>query len=200
MPPYTPAQGSQYASDALPPPGYYSSYPAGSFPQQPVVYTGFLQAPFQPVEYPMRYPPAEVQSEIHAPIPISPYSTLIPSPTASNNHASTPRVNHNSENSEQIQSQPVATHPDQVESVSPLNRYMNAPQVTFPTPCDILNDLAGGDQEESETSDTPDITTPKPKAKTVKAPKSDSEKPAENQRKAYFRGVSENVGFKLTDP
>ncbi|KAK7694856.1 hypothetical protein QCA50_002044 [Cerrena zonata] len=200
MPQYAPAQGSYYSSDAHPPPSYFSAYPPGSFPQQPVVYDGFLQPVFQPLAYPMQYPPVEVQ-EIHAPIPISPYSSLIPPPASGGNHASSSRINANPDHPAQLHSQSAVNLASHVESdTSPLDHYMNAPQVTFPTPCDILNDLAAKNQDPSQRSDTPDITTPKPKARTLKASKPDSEKPTENQRKAYFRGVAENVGFKLTDP
>lgn len=201
MPQGAPLQGLYYMSDTHPPPSYYSAYPPVSFPQQPVVYDGFILPFFQPPVYPMHYPPVEVQQEIHSPIPISSYSSLIPPPASSGNHASSSRTTADHDYPAQVHLQCAVNLATHIESnTSPLAQYMDAPQVTFPTPCDILNDLTAKDKDSSQRLKTPDITTPKPKFRTVKASKPDPKKPTEHQRKAYFRGVAENVGFGLTDP
>ena len=186
MPPYTPTGGSPYSSDGQPSPSYYSSYPSESYPSQPPVYNGILHAPFHSPESSVRN-----TADIHAPIPISTYSTLIPPPTSGTGHAPNSHVS-STENATHLQSQSTTNLATNVNQDTPL---------TLPTPCDLLSDLSSKEQDASRGSETPDISSSKSKSKTVKAPKSDSEKPAaENQRKAYFRGVSENVGFKLTDP
>ena len=195
MPPSSPAGGSPYSSDGQPSPSYYSSYPSESYPSQPPVVNGILHAPFHPPEFSVHN-----IAEIHAPIPISPYSTLIPPPTSGTGHAPNSHVS-STENATHLQSQSTTNLATNVNQNTPLTRYTAGPQGTFPTPCDLLSDLSSKEQDASRGSETPDISSSKSKSKTVKAPKSDSEKPAaENQRKAYFRGVSENVGFKLTDP
>ena len=185
MPPYTPAGGSPYSSDGQPSPSYYSSYPSESYPSQPPVYNGILHAPFQPPEFSVRN-----LAEIHAPIPISRYSTLIPPPMSGTGHALNSHVS-STENATHLQSQSTTNLATNVNQNTPL---------TLPTPCDLLSDLSSKEQDASRGSETPDISSSKSKSKTVKAPKSDSEKPVEIQRKAYFRRVSENVRFKLTDP
>ena len=86
----------------------------------------------------------------------------------------------------------------------------------FPTPCDLLSDLAlrdrnaaqstptvgqsHGDQSDEQTTDD-NAKSSKSKARnSARKLKQPGEPKPENQRKAYFRSVAINVCFQPTDP
>ncbi|TBU62004.1 hypothetical protein BD310DRAFT_811616 [Dichomitus squalens] len=91
---------------------------------------------------------------------------------------------------------------------NPLDVYLDAPQILFPTPSELLSDLntrseSGGGaaqidaQEKSRSTSMSSSSGPS----LAKRKRESREKPENlNQRKAYFRAVSENVGFTITDP
>ncbi|KAI1793906.1 hypothetical protein LXA43DRAFT_181557 [Ganoderma leucocontextum] len=91
---------------------------------------------------------------------------------------------------------------------NPLDVYLDAPQVLFPTPSELLTDLntrsevsARADAQPAEKSPTSASSTSSSSSSLGKRKREAREKPENlNQRKAYFRSVSENVGFTITDP
>ncbi|PSR76257.1 hypothetical protein PHLCEN_2v8574 [Hermanssonia centrifuga] len=212
-----------------------SSYGAHSYPSplSPYPQPGQHQYLFQPdyslcdpisFNSPELYlPPYEVQEQsqqprayevhsnlsplIHAPIPISAYSTLLPSIEQSQPlvHSQTKQDCFTSAESVV----PAFVACEAQEHYGPLDCYVDAPQATFPTPCELLNELAARDRaahlfpsdpgaSSSMSSADEHLAKSKPK-KTWKSRPVTNGKP-ENQRKAYFRSVAENVGFKPTDP
>ncbi|KAH9950465.1 hypothetical protein B0H21DRAFT_723455, partial [Amylocystis lapponica] len=84
---------------------------------------------------------------------------------------------------------PILSRPVQTpaEPESPLDVYSSAPQIMFPTPCELLTDLAARDHTATAAA-----------AAAVAAALVQAS--AETQRKAYFRAVAESIGFQPTDP
>ncbi|KAL6310018.1 hypothetical protein BKA93DRAFT_745790 [Sparassis latifolia] len=181
----------------------HMSYPAFSYPQENT-YDGFDYYPSQYVQPTSELPDCPPQLPLHAPIPISGYSTLIappiplsptpPTPVGSTSPTTSP---HDSPSSSQGSS----------SGTNPLDIYGNAPQVTFPTPSELLTDLAACGRNGTGLSD---LRPPAPAsssepasvdeaAPATKKTKSGG-KHAETQRKVYFRAVAESVGFQPTDP
>ncbi|KAI0330540.1 hypothetical protein GY45DRAFT_1370634 [Cubamyces sp. BRFM 1775] len=131
---------------------------------------------------------------LHAPVPISGYTTLLASPDS----ISAP---------EHLFSIDSATVAKEVKPIvhgqsNPLDVYLDAPQVLFPTPSELLMDLnsrelsARAEGESSAKASSRHAS----RASTSRA-KADVDEPENlNQRKAYFRSVSETVGFTITDP
>ncbi|CAL1695396.1 unnamed protein product [Somion occarium] len=220
--PFPDASGSANyysASEHYCQPTYYQSFPSypnpyGTYPSQPVEYAGYIPpSSYYDPNYPIQYPQPELQSQIHAPVPLSAYSTLIPPPLSDSGSEAASRFSAEPATPEQrIIREPTCspvqpTHSE--ERANPLDRFINAPQVTFQTPCDLLSDLAVRAQERSSMQAGPSSSlhvssgdaTPTAKPKAPKPPKCDADrKPVENQRKVYFRNTSDNVGFHLTDP
>lgn len=91
---------------------------------------------------------------------------------------------------------------------NPLDVYLDAPQVLFPTPSELLTDLntrseasARAETQPAEKSPASSSSTSSSSSALGKRKREAREKPENlNQRKAYFRSVSENVGFTITDP
>ncbi|KAI0079230.1 hypothetical protein K474DRAFT_674269 [Panus rudis PR-1116 ss-1] len=199
--------------------------------------------PQHELNYP-EYEPEDSHVHIHAPIPISSYSTLIPPPTPSSSHSSptTSCAEPTILPSPQPVTRDATPRPSPIEStrveseppfVYPLEKFMNA-QVIIPTPCDILRRNKGINpgrgrkraraepEDVSPVSECPPpvqlpppppmskgklsvekVSTPMPMLSPVdtsEISEMDDEKRPENQRKAYFRGVAQNVGFESTDP
>ena len=191
---------------------------------------------------------APVQSTplIHSPIPVSAYSTLLAhvqrasqESTSSSPH-SQPEASHvpsqagGHSHPAIIRLSPAPQHalPFPTSSVevdedttprSTLEEYC-AQQVTFPTPSELLSNLAQNEAssasvpEHSAQAPTVEVTDaspspsrdPTPPAQRVPKAKSRAKVPTvlqpaqpgrpENLRKSYFRSVADNVGFQPTDP
>ncbi len=94
------------------------------------------------------------------------------------------------------------------EEENPLDVYLEAPQVLFPTPSELLTDLntrsevsARAEAQPTEKSLASSSPTSSSSSALGKRKREAREKPENlNQRKAYFRSVSDNVGFTITDP
>ncbi|KAJ3531497.1 hypothetical protein NM688_g7567 [Phlebia brevispora] len=216
-------QHNEYAAAA-----YSSDYGIRDYVQPSDTY------PPPPYEPPTDYLPVQIYPEvsepavqIHAPIPISAYSTLLPAiqdnnptpqpaPGATAGHASSsqvPRIT------------VIDATPEDVKPYNPVDYYANVPQTTFPTPCELLISTqthtgstsfppqnVSADippEQQPSTPSTPfspspsgdfehEPSTPVPEMPGQASPQ--SVKKPENQRKAYFRSVAGNVGFQLTDP
>ncbi|THH02141.1 hypothetical protein EW026_g683 [Hermanssonia centrifuga] len=211
-----------------------SSYGAHSYPSplspysQPDQHQYLFQADYplcDPISFtsPSLYlPPYEVQEHsqqpracdahsdlsplIHAPIPISAYSTLLPSIEQSQPLIHSQSKHDYYTSAESVVPAFVACEPQ--EPYSSLDCYVDAPQAMFPTPCELLSELAARDRAahlfpsdsgtSSSMSNAAELAKTKPKKSWKSRPVTNG-KP-ENQRKAYFRSVAENVGFKPTDP
>ncbi|KAI0080233.1 hypothetical protein K474DRAFT_1704792 [Panus rudis PR-1116 ss-1] len=165
----------------------------------------------------LQYPEQGYQDvQIHAPIPISSYSTLIPSPVVSNvsantstsraasgvvcNHRPTPLYSRSVEASQTL---------DSTDS-TPFEHFTNSPLAAQPVPFyGFLNNEGSRDRQasvsperarsvsitsEEEDGSLPAAAPPRP------ARRKGAQKKVDNQRKAYFRGVAQNVGFESTDP
>ncbi|KAI0704943.1 hypothetical protein BC835DRAFT_1468577 [Cytidiella melzeri] len=96
---------------------------------------------------------------------------------------------------------------EEIWEPNPLEIYGNVPQVMFPTPCELLAELAEQDQSTSKTrrvaapvasSSSMGPRSPS-RASTSRKCSTRAAKP-ENIRKSYFRAVADYVGFKPTDP
>ncbi|KZT75192.1 hypothetical protein DAEQUDRAFT_761136 [Daedalea quercina L-15889] len=164
---------------------------------------------------------------LHAPIPVSPYSTLIspvsPLSQATNDNASTAPAEF-SDTKDSLDSPPPSpaasgpntAAPPVTAEQSPLEYYGNAPQVMFPTPSELLTELSARDAagkssepgRKATASDSSEASEAQPPAAPAKGGKSKKtgdavappKPPSETQRKAYFRKVAESVGFAPTDP
>ncbi|OBZ79941.1 hypothetical protein A0H81_00919 [Grifola frondosa] len=152
---------------------------------------------------------------LHAPVPISGYSSLLPAtPAVSTQHA--PAIASSSTPTQStVSSSPMSAHPaeaspitpESTEQPSPLEAYSNAPQILFPTPSELLTDLHSrgrGDCappiEQRGGSDGKVSRSSASGTRKVKEETPVSDKQPENQRKAYFRAVAESIGFRPTDP
>ncbi|KAI0778538.1 hypothetical protein BD413DRAFT_110849 [Trametes elegans] len=133
---------------------------------------------------------------LHAPVPVSGYSTLL-LPTYDTHVAEVP---YTVERFGPVEEPKPPTQDDG----NPLEVYSKAPQVLFPTPSELLTDLNSRERGARNDGDSPD-TSPSKLAlgRTFTRAKVElCDEPPENlnQRKAYFRAVSDNVGFTVTDP
>ncbi|EMD42213.1 hypothetical protein CERSUDRAFT_120988 [Gelatoporia subvermispora B] len=140
---------------------------------------------------------------LHAPIPLSGYSSLLGSapPVAPTSEPPIPVGAHRSV-AVTIPAHDVSSTPRALsDNRSPLEYYGNTPQVMFPTPCELLTDISTRDRSASGSTNT-NGTEAAEVAEAANAPRKSksSEKQPENQRKAYFRAVAESVGFQPTDP
>ncbi|EIW64413.1 uncharacterized protein TRAVEDRAFT_158646 [Trametes versicolor FP-101664 SS1] len=132
---------------------------------------------------------------LHAPIPVSGYSTLLASNTGDTQALAFSPHGYPAPVEE--------TKPHIGEQTNPLDVYLHAPQVLFPTPSELLTDLNAREREARDGSEAAGKGAPKPTARSPTTPRSktDVEEPENlNQRKQYFRSVSDNVGFSITDP
>lgn len=158
--------------------GYVTSeYPSPQTPQDIGGYYNLPQACQEEV-YPQYLPPYPAHEEyvhnhhhIHAPIPVSSYSTLLPHlardisrpPTAqrpqefpSYRYPPVPQMSSpsspTSSSCQSLSPPPPSSHasytpkleqelPEEMRQVNPLELYGSAPQVMFPTPCELLADL-----------------------------------------------------------
>ncbi|KAJ3480867.1 hypothetical protein NLI96_g8053 [Meripilus lineatus] len=193
LPPYYAQGGSQYIS--------YPNTP--SYNQQPGHV--FCPPPIAGQNLHLEYPSEETTSvQIHAPVPVSPYTSLLPaSGTPDSAAQSTPRISAVPSPSESIPH----LHHSTLQEKSPLDQYINAPPATFPTPCDLLNELSARDKVGCAMP--PSVPTARPQfgapamscdSGKPKLERKPTDKKPENQRKAYFRAVAENVGFTPTNP
>ncbi|RPD82002.1 hypothetical protein L226DRAFT_518185 [Lentinus tigrinus ALCF2SS1-7] len=132
---------------------------------------------------------------LHAPVPVSNYTTLL-----------TPSTDDASGSTHQYPpSFDPATPPEDCkpEQENPLDVYLDAPQVLFPTPSELLANLNTRERGTSDDGESAAKTSSKEDTSPAlgKRKRDVVEKPENlNQRKAYFRAVSDNVGFTITDP
>ncbi|KZT05933.1 uncharacterized protein LAESUDRAFT_206152 [Laetiporus sulphureus 93-53] len=162
-------------------PGYtfdynYSFQP----PYNPAAYSQPVYAPSVPATN-YAFPPASQQQmpqtsyaqevPLHAPIPVSGYSSLIPpvSPHANDHSTGPAQPAANPANSavptpssSEMSVAPSASAPPTTPSEpSPLEYYGNAPQTTFPTPSELLTELNARDQGAVAASNRNAGSTPK---------------------------------------
>ncbi|KAI8980659.1 hypothetical protein BD414DRAFT_420655 [Trametes punicea] len=130
---------------------------------------------------------------LHAPVPVSGYTTLLASEDTAGEHAA-PSFG-------QVLA-PEETKPHVLEQGNPLDVYLDAPQVLFPTPSELLMDLNAREYVTRNGGEFPAKPLPDVASRsTTSRLKVEADEPENlNQRKAYFRSVSENVGFTITDP
>ncbi|KAI0375357.1 hypothetical protein BV20DRAFT_933763 [Pilatotrama ljubarskyi] len=138
--------------------------------------------------------PAEGGIPLHAPVPVSGYSALLTSGLGDGADLPFP--------SQECMAAPEESKPFIDGQVNPLDVYLDAPQILFPTPSELLTDLntrERGARSDGESSGQPSA---KPANRSSAArSKAEVDEPENlNQRKAYFRSVSDNVGFSITDP
>ncbi|KAH8102472.1 hypothetical protein BXZ70DRAFT_784319 [Cristinia sonorae] len=190
--------------------------PQAPYPAAPPLYTQPASQDYNSLGF--HYPEPDNPVLIHQPIPISAYSTLLPQvPETSSQDPSTPSPSQATPAAPDLTQE--QSHDEQEEDASPepaattdiqggTDQFVHAPQVMFPTPCDLLNDLAMRNRSSIPTSlpgsqplaqSSPDGTAKLTKGRTASARKTKAPRP-ENQRKAYFRSVAHNVGFDPTDP
>ncbi len=149
------------------------------------------------VRYHQHMPSADLP--LHAPVPISTYTSLLTDDTSESTSTSSYHT------PQDFSSPDEDTKPLPVEHENPLDVYLDAPQELFPTPSELLTDLNSREPERSGQSGTEraeKTSTKTPRSSSGRAKRSEArEKPESlNQRKAYFRSVSANVGFTITDP
>ncbi|THH30059.1 hypothetical protein EUX98_g4113 [Antrodiella citrinella] len=163
----------------------------------------------------MQYPEQDHSVHIHSPIPVSAYSTLLPS-LPENASQQTPAPSFSQPASVSSADQPSGASlasPSPGASQAHPDQYVHTPQVMFPTPCDLLNDLAVRDRHSAQATSlhkhtqlqddhTAPDTNPKTKSRSSSRKKQSGQGAVrpENQRKAYFRSVADNVHFQPTDP
>ena len=135
---------------------------------------------------------------LHAPVPVSNYTTLL-SPSADDAAGTT----HQYPPSLNSATPPEDCKPVPAEQENPLDVYLDAPQVLFPTPSELLTDLNTRERGTSSDGESAAKTPSKEDTNSAlgKRKREVVEKPENlNQRKAYFKAVSDNVGFTITDP
>ncbi|EPT03952.1 hypothetical protein FOMPIDRAFT_50721 [Fomitopsis schrenkii] len=151
---------------------------------------------------------------IYAPVPLSPFSTLVspisPLSQAASDSVTAPQATSRQPTPAEVPVSPASpTTASSNQSVSapvtaeqsPLEYYGNAPQVMFPTPSELLTELnargaSGFTGEPSRKAAKVKNGSQAPASPAAPAPKPQTE----TQRKAYFRRVAEAVGFPPTDP
>ena len=175
---------------------------------------------------------ADTALPIHAPVPISAYSTLLPSIHQS---PRSPTPQPLMETAALPKAEPTYAHAtaadEDVKPFNPIALYVDMPQKTFPTPCELLSELTARDQLADTALPYPlrsatdhanhpqdfacgssgrvSPLSPAAEAFTLDADAASKAsrrgrvhpvKKPETQRKAHFRAIAENIGFKPTDP
>ncbi|PCH33805.1 hypothetical protein WOLCODRAFT_50536, partial [Wolfiporia cocos MD-104 SS10] len=162
---------------------------------------------------------------LHAPVPLSGFSSLItpiipiatavqPPSAPEQSHAQIqPETTASPSHSDAVPPLPLLTAPAPVSAEqNPLEYYGSAPHGFFPTPSELLTELNERQQVTSAvpqcrrnvtstfSSDTHTAATRAPKKSKTLPENPLPPKQPETQRKAYFRAVAEGVGFTPTDP
>ena len=186
-----------------------TSIPVGDYYEPPHNPTPYQPSPSQPLQLyydydPVYYyvPPQVVHSSYselasYAPEAVSACSVFSASPS---NSTPSPTV-----------TTPTGATPDpaikQAEMApcpvadNPLDIALEAPQAFFPTPSELLADLNAREQSSRHEAERHPSVKRSPGSSSSRRKKEPVDKPDNlNQRKAYFRSVSENVGFTITDP
>ncbi|PIL31610.1 hypothetical protein GSI_06312 [Ganoderma sinense ZZ0214-1] len=153
------------------------------------------------------YEVASTELPLYAPVPVNgpAYPSVLT--TAEDDAPSTsypPSYSGSESDAENLESKSA----EPTEEENPLDIYLDAPQVLFPTPSELLTDLntrsevsARAEAQPSEKSPTVSSSGSSSSSALGKRKREAREKPENlNQRKAYFRSVSDNVGFTITDP
>ena len=97
-------------------------------------------------------------------------------------------------------SNPTVPHGLLPNEENPLDVSLGAPRPFVITPAEVLLTREHASASDAEHSDAPP-SKPTPSSSGSKRKRQSHEKSEPlNQRKAYFRSVSENVGFDITDP
>lgn len=193
---YPPLHSYYSAGQCLP----YTSQPAFVAPSASMYCSSAVTDTNMQFQYPQDPQPVQ----IHAPVPLSAYTSLLPG-TPDSGSQPTPRPSAMPSPFEDVSQVTSGSSPSQERS--PLDHYINAPPATFPTPCDLLNEMSSRDRltctvpSGASSSHQPprDLPTALVSVKS-KPERKQSEKRPENQRKAYFRTVAETVGFQPTNP
>lgn len=128
---------------------------------------------------------------LYAPVPLPSYPPLLscPDPHDPRSYVTMAPERISRTSSPQVSFSPPSgstSGPDpgcQTQQQGILDVYVNAPQLTFPTPSELLTELTARD-----TAATQVRVEPEP------------EKKNETQRKARQRAVAESIGFQPTDP
>ncbi|KAI0830667.1 hypothetical protein BC628DRAFT_1416191 [Trametes gibbosa] len=134
---------------------------------------------------------------LHAPIPVSGYSTLLASGPGNMEPDDTPFASP----AYAVHDEETKPHPE--DELNPLDVYLHAPRDYFPTPSELLMDPNPRERQAREGSEVTCKATSKSQTSSaaLAEPKPDSDDAENlNQRKAYFRSVSDSVGFTITDP
>ncbi|OCH95788.1 hypothetical protein OBBRIDRAFT_501911 [Obba rivulosa] len=196
-----------YASDqslgGLVQPPFQATYTF--LPYQPTSYdSAGNNAHYMQPSYSSSDPLASYGTELplHAPIPLSSYTSLLGNAThgASISEPSLP-ADVTPPAPAPVPARRLAAPPlanGILEHNSPLDYYCNAPQVMFPTPCELLTNLTARERSGPADTQGADATQAEPAQAARKSKAAD--KQPENQRKAYFRAVADSVGFQPTDP
>ncbi|KAI0652226.1 hypothetical protein C8Q79DRAFT_1005446 [Trametes meyenii] len=132
---------------------------------------------------------------LHAPVPVSGYSALLPP-----YQGDTTGFSYSSFDQADVSED---RKPNIVGQTNPLDVYLEAPQVLFPTPSELLSDLNSRERNARGNESSSNLESSKPAASrsTTGRAKAEPEEPESlNQRKTYFRSISDNVGFGVTDP
>ncbi|GBE89226.1 hypothetical protein SCP_1502340 [Sparassis crispa] len=159
-------------------------------------YDSFDYCPYPPSQYVRQEPQPEgpPQLPLHASIPISGYSTLI----LPNISPSTPPTQVGSTSPTTSLNDPLPPLRGSSSDTNPLDNYANAPQVTFPTPAQLLAYLPARSLNGTGLSD---LRPPVRMETVLTTEKTKSgRKHTETRRKAYFRAVADGIGFQVTDP
>ncbi|OSD03614.1 hypothetical protein PYCCODRAFT_1466977 [Trametes coccinea BRFM310] len=131
---------------------------------------------------------------LHAPVPVSGYTTLLASPEGEPPQQGIPPFG-------QVPL-PEETKPYVAGEDNPLDVYLETPQILFPTPSELLTDLNSRERVTRGSEDSSGKALSHLGSRSsARRSRGEVEEPENlNQRKAYFRSVSENVGFTITDP
>ncbi|KAH7931059.1 hypothetical protein BV22DRAFT_26012 [Leucogyrophana mollusca] len=187
----------QFPSDAMYQP-HYSFPDDNSVAQDPSAFPDMYRRPSvdtsdAPLNYNYPYQPIVYQQQphLHAPVPLLPQYP--PQPATR-------------------QDTPVISQPEHVlYPPAALDYYESGPQLLFPTPSELLTDLAALDAQ-SRVTDPPQAASQPPTASPSQTlvdpsePSSESSSAVpsvtktESQRKARQRAVAEEIGFTPTDP
>ena len=205
--------------------------------------TSYVQSYIPPYDFDMNHQqqtsgmPPEHDVQIHAPVPTPAYSALLSSmertdrtPTPQHPVQSLPVPSVGQAIYSSQQSEPLAASGSNSHGYIADDHYVSVQQPTFPTPCELLTELATNERSSSgprlaaqtHVLEHPDALSGPASSHTstsasLSAPSSSdadddecnpaqqkfdppsSKKPV-NQRKARFRAVAENIGFRSTDP
>ncbi|KAI0715245.1 hypothetical protein C8Q76DRAFT_618928 [Earliella scabrosa] len=164
----------------------------------PEYHPPYQAAPFHGLDHGYQPHSPSTDLPLHAPVPVSTYSSLLAENAGSESTSTTSHFP-----SRELGSPVEDTKPLSIEHENPLDVYLDAPQVLIPTPSELLTDLSSRESGAASDGDPAVKASPKrtPSGSSGKAKRGAREKPDTlNQRKAYFRSVSDNVGFTITDP